>query len=128
MRRREETDEGGVRFVAPLPGARRAEMRDGTAILRLQGPIFRRASLMTDLSGATALGGRVPVNPSGGLLAKGHPLGATGVAQLVELCEQLQGRAGKRQVEGARIGLSQVTGGGIWGVDHAACSIHILSI
>lgn len=78
-------------------------------------------------SGATALGGRIPVNPSGGLIAKGHPPGATGVAQLVELCEQLQQRAGKRQVQNARIGLSQVTGGGIWGVDHAACSIHILA-
>lgn len=79
-------------------------------------------------SGATALGGRVPVNPSGGLIAKGHPPGATGVAQIVEVCEQLQGRAGARQVQGARIGLTQVTGGGIWGVDHAACSIHILSL
>ncbi|PNG56064.1 MULTISPECIES: thiolase family protein [unclassified Variovorax] len=79
-------------------------------------------------SGATALGGRVPVNPSGGLLAKGHPPGATGVAQIVEICEQLQGRAGARQVQGARIGLTQVTGGGIWGVDHAACAIHILSL
>jgi acetyl-CoA acetyltransferase len=79
-------------------------------------------------SGATTLGGRVPVNPSGGLLAKGHPPGATGVAQIVEVCEQLQGRAGARQVQGARLGLTQVTGGGIWGVDHAACSIHILSL
>jgi acetyl-CoA acetyltransferase len=79
-------------------------------------------------SGATALGGKVPVNPSGGLLAKGHPPGATGVAQIVEVCEQLQGRAGARQMQGARIGLTQVTGGGIWGVDHAACSIHILSL
>jgi acetyl-CoA acetyltransferase len=79
-------------------------------------------------SGATALGGRVPVNPSGGLLAKGHPPGATGVAQIVEVCEQLQGRAGARQVQGARIGLTQVTGGGIWGVDHAACSVHILAL
>ena len=79
-------------------------------------------------SGATSLGGRVPVNPSGGLIAKGHPPGATGVAQIVEVCEQIQGRAGKRQVQGARIGLTQVTGGGIWGVDHAACSIHILSV
>lgn len=79
-------------------------------------------------SGATTLGGRVPVNPSGGLLAKGHPPGATGVAQIVEVCEQLQGRAGARQVQGARVGLTQVTGGGIWGVDHAACSIHILSL
>lgn len=78
-------------------------------------------------SGATTLGGRIPVNPSGGLIAKGHPPGATGVAQLVELCEQLQQRAGKRQVEGARVGMSHVTGGGIWGVDHAACSIHILA-
>ncbi|MET4575981.1 thiolase family protein [Ottowia thiooxydans] len=78
-------------------------------------------------SGATTLGGRIPVNASGGLIAKGHPPGATGVAQIVELCEQLQQRAGKRQVSGARVGLSQVTGGGIWGVDHAACSIHILA-
>jgi acetyl-CoA acetyltransferase len=78
-------------------------------------------------SGATTLGGHIPVNPSGGLIAKGHPPGATGVAQIVEICEQIQQRAGKRQVTGARIGLSQVTGGGIWGVDHAACSIHILS-
>lgn len=79
-------------------------------------------------SGATTLGGRIPVNPSGGLIAKGHPPGATGVAQIVEVCEHLQGRAGKRQVAGARLGLTQVTGGGIWGVDHAACSIHILSL
>lgn len=79
-------------------------------------------------SGATSLGGRIPVNPSGGLIAKGHPPGATGVAQIVEICEQLQQRAGQRQVMGARVGLSQVTGGGISGVDHAACSIHILSV
>jgi acetyl-CoA acetyltransferase len=79
-------------------------------------------------TGATTLGGHIPVNPSGGLIAKGHPPGATGVAQIVEICEQLQQRAGKRQVAGARLGLSQVTGGGIWGVDHAACSIHIFSI
>lgn len=77
-------------------------------------------------SGATALGGRVPVNPSGGLLAKGHPLGATGVAQMVEIMWQLQGRAGARQAQGARIGLTQCTGGGIAGVDHAASSVHIL--
>jgi acetyl-CoA acetyltransferase len=79
-------------------------------------------------SGATALGGRVPVNPSGGLLAKGHPLGATGVAQMVEVMWHLQGRAGSRQVEGARIGLTQCTGGGIAGVDHAASSVHLLGV
>ncbi|NUB24004.1 thiolase family protein [Azospirillum brasilense] len=78
--------------------------------------------------GDTALGGRVPVNPSGGLLAKGHPLGATGVAQMVEIAWQLQGRADGRQVEGARIGLTQCTGGGIAGVDHAASSVHILGV
>ena len=55
-------------------------------------------------SGATRLGGRMPVNTSGGLLRKGHPVGATGLAQIVELTEQLQGRSGKRQVEGARLG------------------------
>jgi acetyl-CoA acetyltransferase len=78
--------------------------------------------------GDTALGGRVPVNPSGGLLAKGHPLGATGVAQMVEVVWQLQKRAEGRQVEGARIGLTQCTGGGIAGVDHAASSVHILGV
>lgn len=79
-------------------------------------------------SGATKLGGRVPVNPSGGLLAKGHPLGATGVAQMVEVLWHLQGRAGTRQVADARIGLTQCTGGGIAGVDHAASSVHLLGV
>jgi acetyl-CoA acetyltransferase len=79
-------------------------------------------------SGATQLGGRVPVNPSGGLLAKGHPLGATGVAQMVEVMWHLQGRAGARQVAGAKIGLTQCTGGGIAGVDHAASSVHLLGV
>lgn len=79
-------------------------------------------------SGATALGGRVPVNPSGGLLAKGHPLGATGVAQMVEVVWQLEGRAGERQVEGASLALTQCTGGGIAGVDHAASAVHILGV
>jgi len=77
-------------------------------------------------SGATRIGGRVPVNPSGGLLAKGHPLGATGVAQMVEVAWHLQGRAGARQSGAPRIGLTQCTGGGIAGVDHAASSVHIL--
>jgi acetyl-CoA acetyltransferase len=79
-------------------------------------------------SGDTALGGRLPVNPSGGLLAKGHPLGATGVAQMVEIAWQLEGRAEGRQVEGARIGLTQCTGGGIAGFDHAASAVHLLAV
>ena len=77
-------------------------------------------------SGATRLGGRIPVNTSGGLLRKGHPVGATGVAQIVELTEQLQGRAGERQVQGARIWLAQ-NGGGKKGNDAAAMLVTILS-
>lgn len=77
--------------------------------------------------GETALGGRLPVNPSGGLLAKGHPIGATGAAQIVEIVRQLRGQCGARQVEGAKVGLSHATGGGISGFDHGACSIHIFT-
>ena len=62
-------------------------------------------------SGATALGGKLPVNPSGGLIARGHPLGATGCAQLVELTQQLRGRGGERQVDAARLALAQNSGG-----------------
>jgi acetyl-CoA acetyltransferase len=76
-------------------------------------------------SGATQLGGRVPVNPSGGLTARGHPVGATGLAQVVELADQLRGRAGERQVEGARLALAQNSGGWIDG-DAAACGVHVL--
>lgn len=77
-------------------------------------------------SGATRLGGRIPVNPSGGLLRKGHPVGASGVAQIVELAEQLQGRSGARQVEGARVALAQ-NGGGNIGIDAAAMCVTILT-
>jgi benzoylsuccinyl-CoA thiolase BbsB subunit len=76
-------------------------------------------------SGATSIGGRIPINPSGGLLAKGHPVGATGAAQVVEIVRQLRGEAGARQVEGAKVGMTHATGGGISGFDHGACSIHI---
>ncbi len=77
-------------------------------------------------SGSTALGGRCPVNTSGGLLAKGHPIGATGCAQLVELADQLRGRCGARQVEGAQVALAQ-NGGGSLGSDAAAMMVTILS-
>jgi acetyl-CoA acetyltransferase len=79
------------------------------------------------VDGETSLGGRIPVNPSGGLLAKGHPIGATGIAQLVEVVRQLQGRCEDRQVDGAKVGLIHATGGGISGLDHGACAIHILA-
>ncbi|MEM8824089.1 MAG: thiolase family protein, partial [Pseudomonadota bacterium] len=76
--------------------------------------------------GATTYGGQVVVNPSGGLLAKGHPVGASGVAQAVEAFWHLTGQAGSRQVENAQRALTHVTGGGISGMDHGACTIHIL--
>lgn len=77
--------------------------------------------------GETALGGRLPVNPSGGLLSKGHPIGATGLAQLHELVTQLRGEAGVRQVEGARIAIAE-NGGGIHGIEEAAACVTILGI
>lgn len=77
--------------------------------------------------GATTLGGRIPVNTSGGLTSRGHPVGATGVAQIVEIHEQLIGRAGARQVAGARIGLAQMAGG-LLGNDSAIASVHLLSV
>lgn len=77
-------------------------------------------------NGETALGGRIPVNPSGGLLARGHPVGATGVAQLVELTMQLRGQCGNRQVEGAKLGLAHCMGGDKHG-DTKSITIHILS-
>src|ERR1019366_7375378 len=64
------------------------------------------------VSGATALGGRLPVNPSGGLLSKGEPLGASALGQVVELVRQLRGECGPRQVEGARVALSHTVGRG----------------
>ena len=76
-------------------------------------------------SGATALGGRLPVNLSGGLVSKGHPVGATGLSMLHELTLQLRGEAGARQAEGARIALAE-NGGGVIGFDEAACAITIL--
>jgi len=75
--------------------------------------------------GATKLGGRVPVNTSGGLLRKGHPVGATGIAQIVELTEQLQGRCGKRQVEAATAALAH-NGGGVVGNGAASMCVTIL--
>jgi acetyl-CoA acetyltransferase len=75
--------------------------------------------------GSTRLGGRIPVNVSGGLLRKGHPIGATGAAQIVEITEQLQGRSNQRQVENARIGLAH-NGGGLIGLDAAATVVSIL--
>ena len=75
--------------------------------------------------GEFTVGGRIPINPSGGLESKGHPLGATGIGQLYELVTQLRGEAGARQVDGARHAI-QENGGGLQGVEEAAVAIHIL--
>jgi acetyl-CoA acyltransferase len=75
-------------------------------------------------AGETALGGRIPVNVSGGLLSKGHPLGATGIANLYEVATHLRGAAGARQVVGARMGLTHVVGGSFG--RGSACVIHVL--
>lgn len=72
-------------------------------------------------AGETRIGGRIPVNTSGGLKSKGHPVGASGIAQVIEVVDQLRGNAGERQVEGARIGMTQNMGG-----SGASCVVHIL--
>lgn len=107
-----------------------AEVHDATAmgeIIQIEnlgfcgfgdgGPISER--------GETTIGGRIPVNPSGGLESKGHPVGATGIAQIHELVTQLRGGAGARQVEGARIALAE-NGGGLHGIEEAVACVTIL--
>jgi acetyl-CoA acetyltransferase len=76
-------------------------------------------------NGETTIGGRLPVNPSGGLESKGHPIGASGLAQIVELADQLRGRCGARQVEGARIAMAE-NAGGYMGPDAAVATVTIL--
>jgi len=76
--------------------------------------------------GATALGGRIPVNPSGGLLSQGHPLSASGVRQVCELTWHLRGQAGQRQVNKARVGLAHMEGGVVTGIEGGVCGINIL--
>jgi acetyl-CoA acetyltransferase len=76
-------------------------------------------------AGALGISGTQPVNPSGGLVGRGHPIGATGVAQIVEVADQLRGRCGNRQVVGARIGLTE-NAGGLLGSAPAACVVTIL--
>lgn len=106
------------------------ELHDATAFIELYA--YERIGLCrpdeTDRlirDRTTWLGGRVPVNPSGGLLARGHPLGATGVAQVVELTWQLEGRCGARQVPSPRLALAHSAGGWL-GSDAGTCCIHIL--
>jgi len=108
-----------------------AEVHDATAM----GEIIQTENLGLAALGAGGacaergdftIGGRIPVNPSGGLESKGHPIGATGLGQLYELVTQLRGEAGARQVAGARHAI-QENGGGFLGIEEAAVAVHILT-
>lgn len=107
-----------------------AEVHDATAmgeitqIENLGFCEFGEGGPMTE-RGETTIGGRIPVNPSGGLESKGHPVGATGIAQIHELVTQLRGEAGARQVDNARIAVAE-NGGGSYGVEEAVACVTIL--
>lgn len=108
-----------------------AEVHDATAVgeviqVENLGLVARGLGGEAALTGQTALGGRIPVNPSGGLESKGHPIGATGLAQIFELVSQLRGEAGQRQVSQAKVAIAE-NGGGLWGVEEAVCAISILT-
>lgn len=107
-----------------------AEVHDATAFGELiqtenLGFCARGAGGELAESDEAALGGRIPVNPSGGLECKGHPIGATGLGQIFELVTQLRGESGKRQVKDARLAI-QENGGGVWGCEEATTHIAIL--
>ncbi|HCY63613.1 MAG TPA: thiolase [Oxalobacteraceae bacterium] len=107
-----------------------AEVHDATAFAEIQQTealgfcAFGEGGPMAE-SGATTLGGKIPINVSGGLLSRGHPIGATGLAQVYEMVTQLRGEAGSRQVENARFAIAE-NGGGFRGVEEASTSIIIL--
>ncbi len=107
-----------------------AELHDATAFSEVYQPEMLRfceegkGGAFVE-SGASSMGGRLPINTSGGLQSKGHPVGATGLSMIHELCVQLRGEAGPRQVANARFGLAE-NGGGTIGFDEAACTVTIL--
>jgi len=108
-----------------------AEVHDATAVgevieLEALGLFEAGAAGAAAVGGETELGGRLPVNPSGGLECRGHPVGATGLAQILELVTQLRGEAGARQVQGARVAVAE-NGGGLVGVEEAAVCVTVLS-
>ena len=88
-------------------------------------PVTYSFDVATDSGFATRIGGKQPINPSGGLECRGHPVGASGLAQIYELVHQLRGDAGPRQVERARIAMAE-NGGGFIGLGEAAMAIHIM--
>lgn len=107
-----------------------AEVHDATAFAEIQQTealgfcAFGEGGPMAE-AGVTTLGGRIPINVNGGLLSRGHPIGATGLAQVHEMVTQLRGEAGARQVEGARFAIAE-NGGGFNGVEEAVTCITIL--
>ena len=107
------------------------ELHDAFAVNELQhyvelGFCQRGEEVRLIEEGMTEIGGKLPVNPSGGLLSKGHPISATGVAQVAELVWQLRGQAGKRQVANAKVGLAHVLGGEVADLESGAVAVHIL--
>ena len=76
--------------------------------------------------GEFTIGGRIPINPSGGLESKGHPIGATGLGQIHELVTQLRGEAANRQVDNARVAI-QENGGGLYGIEEAVVAVNVLA-
>ncbi|MEO8135717.1 MAG: thiolase family protein [Betaproteobacteria bacterium] len=107
-----------------------AEVHDATSFSELYQPEMLRFCGDGEggafvASGATALGGSLPINMSGGLVSKGHPIGATGLSMIYELTRQLRGEAGESQVRNARLGLAE-NGGGVMGFDEAVCAVTIL--
>jgi len=97
-------------------------------VLRVEGlGLFEQGEYPSAVErGEADIDGRLPINPSGGLLGKGHPLGGTGVAQVVELVRQLRGEVGDRQIENPRVGLAHCRGGKAVGIEGAACTVQIL--
>jgi benzoylsuccinyl-CoA thiolase BbsB subunit len=109
------------------------ELHDAFAVNELQhyvelGFCERGKEVQLLLDGVTGLNGKLPVNPSGGLLSKGHPLSATGVAQIAEIVWQLRGQAGNNQVPHARVGLAHTMGGEVADLEAGAVGIHILKV
>jgi benzoylsuccinyl-CoA thiolase BbsB subunit len=107
------------------------ELHDAFAVNELQhyvelGFCKRGEEVRLIEEGITEIGGKLPVNTSGGLLSKGHPISASGIAQVAELVWQLRGQAGKRQVTDAKVALAHVAGGEVAGLESGAVSVHIL--
>ena len=107
------------------------ELHDAFAVNELQhyvelGFCKRGEEVRLIEDGVTEIEGQLPVNASGGLLSKGHPVSATGVAQVVELVWQLRDQAGDRQIPNAKVGLAHVMGGEVTGLESGAVAIHIL--